>query len=284
MAGPGPIALPGWLSGNLALVIAFIAALIVLCFFAAQPGCSRATEAEVAPASESSVVLPGVFSWDNLKRNDGRYTYEVGGHVLSKLGVDVSENQSVIDWTVAAANGVEFAIIRAGYRGTTEGNLYRDTMFANNLANAHKTGIPCGAYFYSQAINEDEARAEAQLVLEMLDGEPLEYPVAFDAEVHPSVASRIDNLSKIEATAVARAFCEEIENAGYEAIIYGNSSDLRRFNMDELAEYGLWFAEYATLPNSAEQDFTMWQYTSEGNIPGIVTPVDLNIELTDALS
>lgn len=222
------------------------------------------------------------LDWDKLDRTDGRFAYVDGGAVLSSLGVDVSDNQQEIDWGAVAADGIDFAMIRLGYRGATEGDLYEDERFWANIEGAISAGLDCGVYFFSQAQTPEEAREEADFVLERIGGATLEYPIAFDSE--QSVAgvdsSRTEGLGQEEMTAIANAFCERIEEAGYRAMIYGNVYDLARYDYDTLSDRRVWWAEYDAPVPSHVVDIVMWQYSNGGYVAGIPTAVDMNIDLS----
>jgi len=209
---------------------------------------------------------------------DGRYRYKDASVTVEKTGVDVSDHQGVIDWDSVAADGIDFAFIRIGYRGTTEGGLFVDERFSSNLLGAQEAGIECGVYFFSQATTVEEAEEEAAFVLGLLDGCQLDYPVAFDYEC--SAETRISNVSSQTATEAARAFCSAIQQGGYEAMIYGNAYDLARFDYHWIADYPLWLAEYGSNP-SYERRAIIWQYTSEGVVNGINSHVDLNLDLSE---
>ncbi|MBR3328744.1 MAG: glycoside hydrolase [Atopobiaceae bacterium] len=209
---------------------------------------------------------------------DGRYVYDDGSVVADKTGVDVSDHQGDIDWDAVAADGIDFAIIRVGYRGNTEGGLYADECYLANLEQARAAGIECGVYFYSQAISVEEAEEEAAFVLDLLDGRHLEYPVTFDHEA--SQGGRIASIDTETASRVAQAFCTAIRAGGYASMVYGNAYDLARIDFESMADCSLWFAEYDDGP-SYDRKSDIWQYTSEGSVAGISTPADLNLDLTD---
>ena len=226
---------------------------------------------------------PPYFETAGFSLENGRAAYEHDGVFANRAGVDVSENQDWIDWESVAADGIEFAMIRVGYRGTTEGGLFADAYYEYNLAGAQEAGVARGVYFFSQAVTVAEAQEEAQFVLSLLDGASLEYPVAFDYEQNAAgVQSRISDVSSEEATQIARAFCETIEAGGYDAMIYGNSYDLDLFAMDELGDYSLWYAEYGSAP-MCRRPFTIWQYGNSGYVSGIDTAVDMNLDMSAAL-
>ncbi|MDR2586698.1 MAG: glycoside hydrolase family 25 protein [Coriobacteriales bacterium] len=194
------------------------------------------------------------------------------------IGIDVSEHQGLIDWKAVADNGVRFAFVRVGARGYTDGSLILDPYFYFNIQEARAAGIKVGAYFYSQAINESEALEEADFVLKYLDGIVLDYPLAYDLETAPDENGRVNKLSGGQWTRNAQAFCERVEAAGYTPLLYGNRGDLLHYNSTLLNSYDVWFAQYDVLAPSAPVDFTIWQFTSRGNVAGIDGFVDLNIQ------
>jgi len=226
------------------------------------------------------------YDWTKLDRSDGRYRYFVDGEAKSRLGVDVSENQQAIDWQAVAADGIEFAIIRVGYRGATEGGLYLDGRFYENLEGARDAGLACGVYFFSQANTAEEAAEEADFVLEQLNGTTLEYPVAFDSEVVnlKDAESPTASLSQDEMTAIANAFCTRIAEAGYKPLLYGNYIDLARYHLSDLHDVPIWWAEYGSPAPTAKLTMDIWQYSSGGKVAGISTVVDLDIDLRGVLA
>ncbi len=242
------------------------------------PSCGKSSSSEVSSSGipgADSYVSP--YDFNGLVRTDGRLTYSVNGSVVSKLGIDVSEHQGTIDWNAVAADGIDFAIIRVGNRGTTEGGLSTDAQFENNLAGAQAAGLECGVYFFSQAVNEDEAREEADFVLAQLGTTSLDYPIVFDEEV-VGTQGRASGLSKSQLTANAQAFCERIEQAGYRTMIYGNAQDVAKLDVSALSSYPFWYAEYGEKTPSGRFDFTIWQYSNSGTVAGIDAAVDMDID------
>lgn len=235
---------------------------------------------------DASHRFQSAFDWRNLSREGGRLSYVVDGERLSRFGIDVSEHNLDIDWSAAAADGVEFAFIRVGYRGTDQGGVKLDARFADNLAGAQRAGIDCGVYFFSQAVTVEEAHEEAAFVLDALAGASLDCPVAFDSEVVPVGAgkSRTARMTDDEMSAVAEAFCLDVEAAGYEPLVYGNAHDLSRYDSSLIARVPVWWAEYNVLAPVAWFDMSMWQYANDGSVAGIPTNVDLNIDLAPALA
>ncbi len=220
------------------------------------------------------------YDRDKFVESNGYIRYEDGKSVL---GVDVSEHQGTIDWQAVKNAGMDFVILRVGYRGMTEGLLNVDATFEQNYQGAVDAGLKVGVYFFSQAVTEKEAQQEADFVLETLNGRELSYPVVFDwetpipSEELPAEDLRAYNMSGEEVTSFAKAFCQRIEKKGYTACVYTNKHmAYNSFNLEELKEYALWYAEYQPAP-SLYYDFRIWQYSASGTVPGIEGNVDLNI-------
>ena len=229
-------------------------------------------------SSQQKVSSP--YDWSNLKTDkSGRLSYVQNGQTISRTGIDVSSHQQQINWSSVAQDGISFAYIRLGYRGSSEGTLHVDDFFTQNLSGAKNAGIDVGVYFFSQAITEEEAREEARFVLKQLDGASLDYPIAFDMEPSPEGGGRADALTREEATAIANAFCDEIQKSGYRAIIYGNSYDLSKYDLSALTGR-IWLAQYDGKPDGSIS-FVMWQYTPKGTVAGISGSVDLNLDLSN---
>lgn len=232
----------------------------------------------VTTGIDASELYQSPYDWGNLLQDSaGRYTYVSGGQVLSRTGVDVSEHQGQIDWSAVAGDGIEFAIIRLGYRGSDNGAIVQDAYAEYNLKAAREAGLDVGVYFYSQATTEDEAAEEAEFVLDQIGDAQLAYPVVFDFE--PTGSDRISTLTGTERTAVAEAFCDRLAQAGHAAMIYGNGSALAGFDLEALAPHGFWYAEYGALPDT-DLFFAVWQYSNTGRVAGIDTVVDLDLDLT----
>lgn len=188
-------------------------------------------------------------------------------------GIDVSSHQGAIDWTQVAQSGVEFAMIRLGYRGYDSGTLHIDQRAAENLAGAREAGLKIGAYFFSQALNPEEARQEAALALEALGGIELDLPLAYDWE-YVTESARTGKMTGAALTECVHAFCGAVEQAGYEPMIYFNRELSRTLlDLSEMRRYPFWMAVYGDEPGL---DVTMWQYTDQGRLPGIEEAVDLN--------
>lgn len=192
------------------------------------------------------------------------------------FGIDVSKWQKDIDWEAVAASGVRFAIIRCGYRGSSTGCLVEDPYFLRNIQGAKDAGIEVGVYFFTQAVNEVEAVEEASMVVSLCRDYELDYPVFIDTE-GAGGNGRADQLNAAERTAVCRAFCTTIQNAGYQAGVYSSRNWFyERLEDEQLQEFVLWDAEYREAPLYTG-NYSIWQYTSNGHIDGINTRVDLNL-------
>lgn len=218
------------------------------------------------------------------ERNRMKYTDE-SGQESSYFGIDVSSYQGDINWQLVREDGVEFAFIRAGYRGYGEdGKLCADEKFAVNYDGAHSAGVDVGVYFFSQAVTPEEAVEEANFVLEILDGRPLEYPIVFDWETvfvpTGEDSPRTEDVMPQTLTLSAIAFCETIEDAGYKSMIYTNKKQaVLKYDLRQLKKYPIWFAYYDTTLNYC-YDFDVWQYGT-AFIDGIEGEVDVNIAMID---
>ena len=194
-------------------------------------------------------------------------------------GIDVSVYQGTIDWTKVSESGIDFAMIRAGYRGYGDkGSLVEDTMFAKNALGAKINKIDIGVYFYSQAINIEEAKEEAKFVVSLIKkyGIDVKYPIAIDTELSPMGTGRADNISKEKRTEVVKAFCETIKQLGYKPMIYANKYWLYdNLNVQQISQYDIWLAHYIESTDYKYQ-YMMWQYTNTGKVDGITGNVDKN--------
>ena len=235
---------------------------------------------------ERNNLSEGDFIWD--PEGTGRLLY-VGDEYDTRFGVDVSayQNQSSpnqeIDWEVAKADGVEFAMVRIGFRGYGTGSLNRDSFYARNIEGAMDAGIETGVYFFAQAITVEEAIEEAEYVLELLEGHEIDGPVAYDWEMHDS-SYRVYGTTPEMATACAIAFCERIEEAGYDAMVYaGQYVSYIKYDQGALEPYLSWYPEYKSASSTNlyptycyQMDY--WQYSSSCQVDGIGGNVDVNLQ------
>lgn len=206
----------------------------------------------------------------------GEYQYLTDGQVTSHKGIDVSSHQGDIDWNLVAQDGVEFAFVRAGFRGYGTGKLVEDEKFEDNIKGAKAAGVKVGVYFFSQAVNEEELLEEANLVLEKIAPYELDCPVVFDVE-KVSGNGRMNELTVEERTNLTRLFCETIANAGYKPMIYHNTEmGALMIDLAALEDYDKWYASYSD-QMFYPYEYKIWQYSDKGTVQGIKTAVDMNI-------
>ncbi len=209
--------------------------------------------------------------------------YNEEGNKISHLGIDLSYHNTGINWEELAASQVEFVILRCGYRGYSEGGLVVDEKFREYASKCNEYGIPLGVYFFTQAITLEEAEKEAEFVLSLIADYELSYPVAIDIEDVGDSSARTNQaeLSAELRTEMALAFCKRIEEEGYYPMIYASENYLRRVLIAEkLSDYDIWAPLYLE-KNDFIFDHTIWQYTDQGNVPGIEGFVDLDICMVD---
>jgi len=211
------------------------------------------------------------------KTQEGLMQYVENGVVTSHKGIDVSKYQGDIDWAAVKEEGIEYAFIRLGLRGYESGKLVLDEFFDDNMKGANSAGVNAGVYFFTQAVTIEEAKEEADFVIEHLAGYDVPYPVVFDVERISGGKGRADQITKEERTDITIAFCEAIKAAGYTPMIYGNVICFTQLlDMTKLNDYDKWYAfydDYMYMP----YDVGCWQYTEKGRVKGIPTNVDLNI-------
>lgn len=208
---------------------------------------------------------------------DGVMHYYEEGERISHKGIDVSRYQSKIDWKKVAEDEVEYAFIRLGIRGYTEGEIIEDETFQDNIRGALRNDIDVGVYFFTQAMSVEEAEEEAEFVLESIEPYRVKYPVVIDVEAVTSAEARSSELTSEERTEYCIAFCDKIREAGYTPMIYGNlKTFMLLLDIEKLEDYDKWFAYYDE-EYYFPYDFKIWQYTNKGSVSGIKGDVDLNI-------
>lgn len=191
------------------------------------------------------------------------------------FGIDVSAHQGKINWAAVKAAGVDFAMIRCGFRGYGTGAICEDAYFKTNVAGATANGIKVGIYFYSAAVNEDEAVEEAVWVISKIKTYRITYPVVYDFEDYQR--HRCVNVDGAQATRNAHTFLNLVRQAGYDPMMYANKSDLTsRISRSAFSGYKMWLAHYTTQTDYSGS-YNMWQYTSKGSVSGINGYVDMNI-------
>ena len=207
------------------------------------------------------------------------YTFGSDGSLQQgsgKNGIDVSSHQGNIDWSSVKAAGINFAIIRVGYRGSQSGVLVEDSRFKKNIQGATAAGINVGVYFFTQAVTEAEAVEEASMALSLCSGYNLAYPIFVDTE-NGSGGARANGLDKATRTACVSAFCKTVANGGRKAGVYASKSWYNnKIDASAFSSYFIWVAQYNTTC-TYKGKYNMWQYSSKGSVPGIKGNVDVNI-------
>lgn len=208
---------------------------------------------------------------------EGEALYD-DGNVKAKKVIDVSKFQGDIDWQRVKDDGVEAAYIRLGYRGYSSGEIVVDEKYEDNISACNEFGIDCGVYFFTEAVNEEEAREEADFCIENLGEYSTALPIAIDVEESANLSkSRTKDLSMEQRTLNVIAFCERIREKGYEPIIYGNLKSLMiMMDISSLEDYDKWFAYYH-YPLRFPYKIKMWQYSATRKVDGIEGDVDLNL-------
>lgn len=219
---------------------------------------------------------------DDFSERKGVVSYN-GGE--SFVGINVSQKSGDIDWSQVADSGVEYAMIRVGYREYGRGRIIADENFETNIKGALQAGLPVGVYFYSKAVTDAEAEEEASFVLENIRGYNVTYPVAFywmydykdDGTLDES--SRTKQCNGTQVTGFIEAFCKKVKAAGFTASFYCDKAmGYEKLDLSRLSGYDMWYTESRSAP-SFYYAYTIWQYTKEATVPGISTTVPINLAL-----
>lgn len=203
------------------------------------------------------------------------------------IGIDVARYQGTIDWAQVAASGIDFAMVRVGYRADKSREICADSNAKYNMQEAQKNGIKVGAYFFSTAVSAEEAKEEANWVADYISQYQITYPVAYDCEGFDKPESAQYNLTNAQRTDIAIAFLQEIYNRGYTPMFYSSMGELSgsaKWDTERIeGTYRIWVSQYpsAPYPQTARSSYTgahaMWQYTNRGTVAGISRPVDVNV-------
>lgn len=254
--------------------------LVAIIYLALSYGFVNANKQE-EPIPEEIIEEPEPYTdykWSNLNRK-GHYSYNDDKYT-SLFGIDVSAHQGTINWEKVKNDGVEFAFIRIGYRGASEGVLNTDLEFENNYKGATQNDILTGIYWYSQPISVEEAIEEADYVLEVLGDKKLDLPIVYDLEktiFYDGTKTRMVGLTSEDYTAFAVAFCNEIEKNHHDVMIYMNLDWANNhYIWSQIEDIPIWFAQYDAITR-LNRAFQIWQYSEKGYIDGISTNVDLDI-------
>lgn len=264
----------------------------------ADNGYREAVYADYYSSAEFYIMVQASYMYTGWQTIDGKtYYYDKNGNVVtgtqiiqgvtynfgedgaiatkvneSTFGIDVSRHNGTIDWNAVKASGVDYVIIRCGYRGSSTGALIEDQNFRTNIKGATAAGLKVGVYVFSQAVDEVEAVKEASLAVSLVKGYNLTYPIFIDTEAS---GGRADKIDKATRTAVVNAFCQTVASAGYKPGIYASKTWFEdKLNMGAVSGCKIWLAQYSAAPTYKNYD--MWQYSHKGKISGISTDVDLN--------
>lgn len=222
------------------------------------------------------------FSYPMENEDTGRYegvaAYRNEDGSYARKGVDVSTFQGEIDWEKVRDDGIEYAIIRLGFRGYESGKIVLDARYEQNIEGALAAGLDTGVYFFTEALTEKEAIEEADFVIENLEGYEINMPVVIDVEESADPqATRTKNLTPEQRTKNVIAFCNRVKDAGYDVMIYGNlNSFMRMMDIEQLEGYDKWFAYYR-YPFHFPYKVKMWQYASWEKVDGISGGADVNL-------
>lgn len=247
------------------------------------------SNAEVNDLYEGNMTIPfyedvstNGYEPSDFVETDGVVEY-IGGD--SAVGINVNSKSGDIDWNQVKQSGVDYAMIRVGHRETMKGRIIPDTKFAQNIQGATDAGLPVGVYFYSKAVTDAEASAEAKWLLEQIHGYSVKYPIAFYWEYDlkddgtQDESSRTVRCNGEQVTGFIDTFCNEIKTAGFTPCYYASKNmAYQRLNLSRLSNYDMWYAEFKPKP-SFYYDFKMWQYTKEGDVPGISVKVPISISM-----
>lgn len=227
----------------------------------------------------SPYLAKNTYDFTNIEEKAGLKRYMENGKKVSYVGVDISKQTGTVNFAGLKAAGVDYVMIRLGGRGYSTGQISVDENFKENIEGAIAEGLDIGVYFYSQAINQEEAVQEVNFVVQNLDPYRgnVKYPIAFDMEFVANDEARIDGLSKEDRTTIAASFLEGIKAAGYVPMLYGDKEWLiKEIDLAKLQEYDVWLAQETDIPDYPYQ-YAMWQYTSAGVVNGIRGDANLNI-------
>lgn len=231
-------------------------------------------------ASATGYTYTSPFTFDETTGENLVYAVPTA---VNSLGIDVSKWQGNIDWQAVADSGVKFAIVRVGHHYSKGNYIGEDEYFRKNIEGAQAAGIKVGAYIFSQAITEEEAREEAAYIMHRVAKYKLDLPLVFDYE-YESGAGRLKdaNLSVEKATSICLAFCDYVKANGYDAMVYANAwMFTNKLDADRIsANADIWMANYTT-NTIYKKDFQYWQYSNKGRVNGIKGNVDCNFGFTD---
>ena len=278
--------IPYYIVGGLIIILSLVIVIILTAFDAYRPEPETTTREITTEDRGTFPYYPDVpasaFDTKYFTTENGRVIY-TDEAVKYYTGVDVSTFQGNIDWDAVADDGIDFAIIRAGLRGYgSKGSMHEDEKARRNIEGALDAGLKVGVYFFSQAINTEEAVQEAELVLDIIKDYNITYPVVFDWENDEGKGMRTDNLPDSVLTDCAVAFCERVKAEGYTPAVYFNLNfGYLRYDLSRIRDYVFWYAQYEGTAPVFYYNYSIWQYSDRGSVDGIKGNVDLNISFSD---
>ena len=276
------------------IAAALLAAMLTACGRKAEPEPTPTPEPTATPDPHEGMVevtngAGGTFWVDESETltpfSLDRYSFSVTDNVVSYSrddctllrGIDVSDYQNEIDWAAVAASGIDFAVVRVGWRGYSGGTVNEDNRWRENIQGAQAAGLKVGAYFFSQAINILEAAEEAVYTAKLLEGFTLELPVFFDWEIIGVDEARTDGVDKQTVTDCTLEFCRLMESAGFRAGVYSYIPVVyEKYDLDALEGLPVWMGDPGTWPEFY-YEHDIWQYSVTGIVPGIEGYVDMDV-------
>jgi lysozyme len=260
----------------------FIALFVTAALGAALTGCAVTEPRTTVQVGGQTVVVDESLEQSGFSEEDFSTDPDTGRVTcLSRValtGIDISSHQGEIDWTAVAGDGIDFAMLRVGKRGYSEGAIGADSRFEENYTAAVENGLEVGAYFFSQAISVEEAEEEAQFVLDTLNGRNMDLPVVFDWEQIVEDEARTDDVDTETVTACALAFCQRIQEGGYSTAVYFNASlGYIQYDYAQLSDLDSWYAQYDGSWPTFAYSFDLWQYSKSGTVAGIGGNVDMDL-------
>ena len=227
----------------------------------------------------SPYLAKNAYDFTKMEEKAGLKRYMENGKKISYVGVDISKQTGSVNFAGLKAAGVDYVMIRLGGRGYSTGQITLDENFTENIEGAIAEGLDVGIYFYSQAINQDEALEEADFVIRNLEPYKgnIKYPVVFDMEFVVNDEARIDGLSREDRTTIAISFLGSVKAVGYVPMIYGDKEWLiKEIDLAKLQDFDVWLAQEEDIPDYPYQ-YAMWQYSTMGVVNGIKGDANLNI-------
>ena len=227
----------------------------------------------------SPYLTKNTYDYTNLSESANLKRYTENGKKTSYVGIDISKHNESVNFRSLKAAGIDYVMLRLGARGYSTGQMSLDDNFVGNIEAAIDAGLDIGIYFYSQAINQEEAVQEVNFIVQNLEPyrEHITYPVALDMENVSNDKARIDELSRDDKTTISASFLSGVRAAGYNPMIYGNKEWLiKNIDLAKLQDYDVWLAQDEDIPDYPYQ-FVMWQYTTTGVVNGVKGDANLNI-------